>query len=292
MSLVDPVQRFQGVPVASWWLALTIAGAGAGAGASEIRVYDGSLGTLPQTQGWLSYQPFLGSPAAIAGDGGVRLNTGVGGSAPPIGGAVGYTSHFPLPPFATRAVNPDWPVLDSGLGFSVSFVLRIFDEEHASGANRAGFSVVLLDQAHLGIELGFWEDSIWAQDGPGFVRGEAARFDTTALPVLYELTIRGLDYWLSADGTTLLSGTTRDYSPATPFPDPYGVPSYLFLGDDTGSAAADFFLGDIRLRVPESPVWALLGLGGALASLRVLTRRRGRGRAAPTGRPDGARPVR
>ncbi len=228
------------------------------AAANVIPLYDGSLNSLPTAQGWLSYQPALGSPVQqiVSGEG-LRLNTGVNGSPPPLLGAVGYTSHDSVPPLSTHLFNAAWPVLDTGLGVTLSFVLRIYDEDHEN-TDRAGFSVILLGADHLGIELGFWEDSIWAQSGPDFTRDESAVFNTVTRAVLYGLTILGDAYRLSADGVEILRGPTRDYSPATPTPDPYGVPNFVFLGDNTGSAAADFFLGDITLTIPEPPVPALL----------------------------------
>lgn len=245
------------------------------AAATVIPLYDGSLNSLPTAQGWLSYQPALGSPVQqiVSGEG-LRLNTGVNGATPPLLGAVGYTSHDSVPPLSTHLFNAAWPVLDTGLGVTLSFVLRVYDEDHAS-TDRAGFSVILLGADHLGIELGFWEDSIWAQSGPAFTRAESAAFITSTRSVLYALTIRGLDYWLTADGAAVLSAKTRDYSPANLGlkPDPYGVPSFVFLGDNTGSAAADFFLGDITLTIPEPPVPALL------AAALLLARRAGRRRA-------------
>lgn len=242
------------------------------AAATVIQIYDGAQGTLPQAQGWLSYQPALFSPTPtpVAGQG-LRLNTGVNSAPGPLLGAVGFTSHDRVPPLGTQVFNPAWPVLDTGLGVTLSFELQVYDEDHRND-NRAGFSAILLGADHLGIELGFWEDAIWAQGGPDFIRAESRAIDTTRR-ALYALTVRGLDYWLTADGAAILTGATRDYSPATPTVDPYGVPSFVFLGDNTSSAEADFFLGDIVLRIPEPPVYALLV--GAL-----LLRRRRAGRKA------------
>ena len=240
------------------------------AAATEIKLYDGTLGTLPPAQGWLTYQPVLFSPTPTVVSGqGLRLNTGVNGAPPPWLGAVGFTSHLAVPPLATAVFNPAWPVLDSGIGVTLSFELQVFDEDHTD-TNRAGFSAILLGADHQGIELGFWEDSIWAQSGPSFTHGESVTFNTRDQAVLYGLTILGSNYWLSADGVDILSGAVRDYSPATPTPDPYGVANFVFLGDDTGSAAADFFLGDIGLRIPTPPVYALLA-----AALPLVRRRPG-----------------
>jgi hypothetical protein len=147
----------------------------------------------------------------------------------------------------------------------LSFELEIRDEDHAS-QDRAGFSVILLGEDLLGIELGFWEDRIWAQSGPTFQQAEGVDFTTNGGENLYELWIQGLEYALLANGSEILSGATRDYSSASPTVDPYDTPNMLFLGDDTGSASADFTLGRITLDagpfgVPLPATWILLLVG-------------------------------
>jgi hypothetical protein len=250
-------------------LAATLLLSGA-AEASTITLYDGNLGNLPQDQGWLDYQPYFppvivpNLPAPVAG--GLTLDTQ--GTA---GGAAGFTSHRSVPPLATVALNPSWPLLelDPAEGFRLSFELQIFDENHTS-PDRAGFSAILLGQDNLGIELGFWANGIWAQSGPAFNRAEGASFTATDR-VLYDLTVLGMGYWLRVDGLDILSGAIRDYSPASPTPDPYGIGSFVFLGDNTGSADARFFLGTVTLtnglQVPSPPGWALLVGGLALGHL-------------------------
>ena len=241
-----------------------------GAHAAEILLYDGGSADRPQDQPWLTYfYDFLtgADPGTATVPGGVAMD-----STGEPGDSAGFFNHdvgislFP-PAITWPLKNPAFPALDPAAGFRLGFELLIRDEDHGSN-DRAGFSVILLGDDRRGIELGFWENAIWAQDGPAFTRAESAAFDTTSAGVLYELTILGLDYVLTADGTAILAGGVRDYTPAAPFPDPYDVPNMLFLGDDTGSAGADVTLGRITLATgpfaaPAPAPWLLL-TGGLL----------------------------
>lgn len=237
--------------------------------AAEIVLYDNTLGNAPNNQDWMT---FIGAGSVTQLGDGIELDTRtfLGFPAPQL--AAGYFNHnLDATPDQWSLVNPAFPVLDAGEGFTLGFEMRMLDEDHLT-ADRAGFSVILLDQNNLGVELGFWEDRIWAQSGPGFTQDPVERVDftTTLGPrILYELTILGADYFLAADGAEILSGSVKDYSPASPNPDPYGTPNFVFLGDDTGSASAQFELGRITLTtdpfaVPASGVLVLMfgGLGG------------------------------
>ena len=239
------------------------------AGAAEYLLYDESAGNKPQDQAWMTYfYDFLtgADPGTSAVAGGVTMD-----STGDLGDAAGFFNHgvsitlFP-PSYSWTLKNPGFPALERNDGFRLSFELLIRDEDHFIGDPRAGFSVLLLGDDLLGVELGFWEDEIWSQDGPDFnAKGESALFDTTAGSILYELTILGSDYLLTAGGTDLLTGALRDYSAADPFPDPYETPNMLFLGDNTGSAGADFTLGRITLTTDvPAPATGLLLAGGLL----------------------------
>jgi hypothetical protein len=239
------------------WRFLLLAALGTpAASAGEIVLYDNTAGNLPQDQQWLTY---IGVASVSSPADGVTVDTRAFDLL-----AAGYFNHsLNATPDDWSLKDPAFPSLDPSLGFTLGFELQILDEDHVS-SDRAGFSVILLGQDLLGIELGFWEGEIWAQSGPSFTHAEGAPYNTTLERVLYELTIVGTSYFLRADGNQLLTGATRDYSPATPNPDPYGTPNMLFLGDDTGSAGAQFTLGGLTLTpnaAPAPPVWALL-LGG------------------------------
>ena len=164
-------------------------------------------------------------------------------------------------PFSLQHVNANFPALDRSTGFSLEFELEIFSEMH-NNANRAGFSVILLDSDNLGIEIGFWQDEIWAQSlsGPNFTHAEGRNFDTTAGETTYTLEIVDSGYSLSADTNELFSGPLRDYSSAPFFV--YSLSDYLFMGDDTGSAKADVALGLVQLHTIPLPGSALLFFSG------------------------------
>lgn len=157
--------------------------------------------------------------------------------------------------------------MDRSVGFTVSLDLKVLAESHSS-SDRAGFSLIALSSDLLGVEIGFWDSEIWAQN-TGFTHGEGSAFNTTTASVTYDLTIQGAAYTLKADGSQILTGSLRDYS-ATGFP--YDVPNLIFIGDDTFSAQADVELGQITFApVPEPEEWA--GLGGAGLLTFALVRR-------------------
>src|SRR5262249_6811999 len=121
--------------------------------------------------------------------------------------------------------------------------------------DRAGFSVIALSSDTRGIELGFWEDQIWAQEagaaeppeGALFTHAESAPFDTASHLTDYTLTIRGDDYELSSAGVAILHGRLRDYTTFEGPVNPYRTPNFIFLGDDTGSARALIRLAYVAL---------------------------------------------
>ncbi len=232
---------------------------------ADVLLYDDTLGNLPAAQPWLFYADdgiFSGgsaSQSAIAS--GVNLNTDLAVSG-------GYSNYVPI---VNSFKNPAFPILDRGQGFRLTFELELLSETHVSD-DRAGFSVILLADDMLGIELGFWEDRIWAQnDNPLFTQGEGVAFDTTQGEVIFELLILGDQYFLSADGNMILSDSLRDYT-AFGGP-PYTLGSYLFLGDNTGSGGANVNLGRISIaNIPEPSGLSLI----ACLVLVGITRRRTR----------------
>lgn len=235
--------------------ALGLAGLLGAASAEAGLIYQGSLGTGPGAQGWTAFVPFPASET-VAG-GAVTLNTSVFNSL-----QAGYSYALPV---------------DSGAGFTLSLSAQLLAESHSGSGDRAGFSVILLDAAHQGIELGFWTGQIWAQ-GLGFVKAESAAFDSTAMTD-YLLNLHGGGYSLWANGALVLSGAMRDYAAAGAGL-PYTLGNFLFLGDDTTSAQAVVKIATVGTVgvVPEPPAWALL-LGGPLA-WRAARPRRGLGLAS------------
>jgi hypothetical protein len=237
-------------PIAA--LALLLALAPAAARADQL-LYDPASGQLPDHADWgWSYLslPTAASRSVDAVGGFTTLDTTAGNNI-----QAGYS----------LTSTP----LDRLAGYTIRLDLRIADEAHARD-DRAGFSLIALGDDRLGIELGFWDDQVWAQD-VGFTRAEAAAFDTTAT-TRYDLAILGDSYTLFADGSALLSGVLRDYSASGL---PYNVPNFLFLGDNTTSARGSAEIGRVEFlatAVPE-PASAALLAAGALA-LRALRGRR------------------
>jgi hypothetical protein len=155
-------------------------------------------------------------------------------------------------------VNPSFPALDPTAGVTVAFDLTIFQE--SSAPNRAGFSLVAVSSdTTKEIEIGFktaGADRAVALS-ENFV--EAENSSATALDFsqtrTYWLSLSGDRYSLSANGVEILSGNLRNYAfnPATsdpPLPtaaNPYAIPNFLFLGDNTDQAHANFQLGKISV---------------------------------------------
>jgi hypothetical protein len=224
-------------------LAIGIAGvsaAPASAGA-PIVLYDGALGNRPDDQGFT----FLAVPnvAPSISGGATILNTS---SSKKI--FAGYFSK-PTPRL----------VLDRAIGYTVSFTVQVELEDHA-GSNRnndsledrAGFSVIVLSSDKRGIELGFWKNRIWAQEGgatepPLFTQAEGAVFDTQSARIGYMLAVQGDSYALSSNDTPILSGKLRDYTAFNGQPDPYETPNLIFLGDNTSSASAKIGLAYVAV---------------------------------------------
>lgn len=244
-----------------------------GVQAATIPLYQDNLGTKPGDQPWLFHFGIGGSVTETAVTSGATTGVNLVTDDP---ASAGYSNYRILPPIFE---NPAFPALDRSLGFSLSFELQVNSEAHQTD-DRAGFSVILLADDSLGIELGFWTTEVWAQN-VGFIHAESEDIDTVSAEVLYELSILGSGYILTADGNPLLSGGLRDYSGVVSPLDPYALPSYLYLGDNTGSARADITVGNVTLQtnmpsVPAPAAWLLMLSGlGLLVRLRRFNRVRG-----------------
>ncbi len=215
-------------------------------------LYDGSAGTLPTAQGWNYITAPLFGAKAVAG---MEGSSATVDTTPVIGDSAGYFSS--LPPFFPK--HPLVGGLDRTNGFSVTFDSTLVSEAHSS-TDRAGFSVIVLSSDSFGIELGFWEDQIWAQDDGGnlFVHVESVNFDTKAR-TSYRLSIRDQTYNLSTNGVSVLTGRLRNYKASG---QPYTVPSFIFLGDDTSRASAKFQLAKVVLEKNVAPSrLEIVGLG-------------------------------
>ena len=116
---------------------------------AEVVLYDGSLGTLPASQGWLYLTtPFSGASATQSATGGAaRLD-----STPATSDKAGYFNN----------AHPLLQNLDRSAGFKVRFDARVNVETHVS-TDRAGFSIIVLANNLGGVEIGFWTNEIWVK---------------------------------------------------------------------------------------------------------------------------------
>ena len=174
--------------------------------------YDATKGSLPEAQGWTFFT--LPPVSATFSDGAALFDT-----------------------TATTLIRGGWtriasPALVRADGVSLKFTIELVAESHVS-TDRAGFSVILLDQDRRGIELGFWTDRVWAQsDVPLFTHAEERVFATSGRPAQYALTLLADHYELLAEGELLLTGPVRDYTAFSGIFDVYETPNFIFLGDD------------------------------------------------------------
>jgi hypothetical protein len=211
-----------------------------------VPLYDGARGTTPDQQALvLLTNPPAGAAASQQfDDGATTLDT--------TARRVESAGYF----------GSGVPALDRSAGYSLFFTLELLLEQHdpvdrnGDGlADRAGLSVIVLSSDRRGIELGFWNDRVWAQDdardGPGelFTQAEGVTLDTVARRA-YELRVLNETYTLFADGAPVLSGPLRDYTPFVGFPDPYETPNLVFLGDNTSSAAARVRIFSVAVQIP------------------------------------------
>jgi hypothetical protein len=212
--------------------------AAAPAATAPIVLYDGALGTLPDAQGFT----FLAVPSVspTVSNGATILDTSRNTYA-------GYFSR-----------STPQLVLDRVVGYTISFTVQVEQEDHSGSdrnndeiEDRAGFSLIVLSSDKRGIELGFWKDRIWAQEGGTgstlFTQAEGAAFDTQSGRRPYTLAVQGDTYALSSNGAPILSGNLRDYTALSSPPDPYETPNLIFLGDDTSSASAKIQLAYVAV---------------------------------------------
>jgi len=187
--------------------------------ATAQSLYDAARSTLPAEQGW-GYAAFPGQATQALDAAAARLDTWSTTVE-----QAGYARVTPVP-------------LDRRLGFTLLFTVRVVAEAHGS-ADRAGFSLIVLDEERRGIELAFWTNAVFAQgDAPLFTQAELAAWDTASSFVDYALTLGDGGYVLRANGQAILAGPARDYTPFSGALDPYETPNFVFLGDDTTSARA------------------------------------------------------
>jgi hypothetical protein len=194
---------------------------------TTLILYDAASGTIPSPplMNFNDFPPGVALPTYL--DGATVMDTTASGKDTYAGWV------------ASGAITPGFPVLDRLTGFQVNFSIQVENESHANN-HRAGFSLIILSQDTMGIELAFWPNEIWAQgdDNTGglFRHSEGIAFATSKDLVDYQVTILDDIYTVIANAQPILTGPLRDYSNFEGFPDPYQSPNFLFLGDDTTSA--------------------------------------------------------
>jgi hypothetical protein len=256
---------------------------------NTVVLYNGATDTLPTTttlpnsKGWI-YNSTPG--AVIAKTGGVtNINTTVNA-----GVQAGFANIS--------------QTLDNTKGYTVSFTAQVVAESRTSTANknndgkddRAGFSVLVVSSDNTkAIELGFWENRIWAQedgtsqinpalepdDSPEsnfrtlFTQAESVTFDTKNQLVNYDLAVQGDNYTLFADGNAILSGTMRNYTAFNKLPaaiNPYTRSNNIFFGDNTPSAQANVNLAKVALTTNDTALFtrtAIEGVPLAISNLAI-----------------------
>lgn len=232
--------------------------------ASVLPLYSGS--GLPATQAWLDFA----SDAAISSGSAVQspVTAGVQLATDAVVKA-GYSNFL----VSQQLKNAGFPSLNRSAGFELSFDLDVQSENHVLNANRAGFSVTLLSADLRGIELGFDRSNSAQGDSPLFQFAEGVTTSTAGLQN-YRLRVQDNGYRLFRGAAQVLTGSLRDYSAFSGPLNPYVLPNFLFLGDNTSSAAATVSLGPIVLQsdlsaVPEPGMTLLLAAGGVVLFARV-----------------------
>lgn len=223
--------------------------------AQALDLYNRSLGTSPDQQGWLKFNTD-GSSTPTTASNKTSFNTSAAQSER--GGFSNYNLIFP--------VNNVFPALNRTIGYTVSLDMKVLAESHASN-DRSGVGLIVLSSDLLGVELEFWANEIWVQSGSDFLHAEGAALNTTAANITYDLAVHGSTYDVFVNGniTPLLSGNLRNYSA---FGLPYTLPNFVFLGDDTTSASGGFEFSRLSVAVPEPASVAAICIVALLARRR------------------------
>lgn len=256
-------------------LSAALAAANTAGAATQVLYGPPGTDSDPTQTGWLAGSLFLSSASFSAA--GVSL-------APLAGNAslAGYSNHsaaLVLDPLAPK-VNPAFPVLDSAVGYRLSFGMDLDAESHTGNDNRAGFSVTLIGHDRRGVEIGFQNDRIFAQSlsGNSFVAAEhttVASFVQAAFAAnRWDLDVLGQTYTLRLGGQTALSGPTRDFSSyAGTGQNAYRTPDFVFFGDNTSSAQASFTFSYAAVTTPVPEPGSGLMLAAGLGAIAWFARR-------------------
>lgn len=259
------------------------------ANAVTTTLYDG-LG-LPQTDSpqWLI-------PGAIDADGNIinANTTAVSGGVRVDSNAVGfngkgaeYSGYSNYNPLNSSFVNTNFPTLDRNSGYSIFFNVALDtanDFSDTNNNNRAAFSITTISTGNQGIEIGFDGERIFAQSSNFEQVAAETESLNTNFGTNYQLAVSGNTYQLLADTgsgfSPVINGSLRSYNfdPIASNPplgtfNPYQVPNFIFLGDNTGQAHGTFTLGAISIESASVPFNFSPILGLALAGISIATRK-------------------
>lgn len=234
--------------------ALALATSVSATAATQV-LYDPAVITDPALAGWLA-----GSLVFVSTSYGVN-----GVSITPLGdGSVAGYSNYSFALVSNPGaplVNAAFPVLNSAAGFRLGFGMDLDSENHSGNPDRAGFSVTLIGSDLKGVEIGFQSDRIFAQSlsGNSFVASTIPGESTTSAslvnaafrPNRWDLAVTGGTYALTLGNQTVISGATHDYSSYIGNgQNAYRTPNFVFFGDNTTSARADFTFSYAAITTP------------------------------------------
>lgn len=225
--------------------------------AQSVTLYDGAgAQTLAQAPWNWTYAQFPPAPnvSGTAQGGATNLNTTVANAL-----MAGYSLLSPV-------------TLDNTVGYDLAFDMQVVSEAHGTRVDRSGVSLIALGSDNKGVELAFWNNEVWTQSDifTHSTGTESSLFDTNAL-THYDLVVANEAYTLTANGTTLLTGSLHSY--AAP-PIPYKLTDYLFIGDDTTSANGSVNIVRVALVPEPGALTCLIGLG--VTSIGWVRRKRGK----------------
>ncbi|MDJ0650064.1 MAG: hypothetical protein QNJ60_15340 [Xenococcaceae cyanobacterium MO_188.B19] len=245
-------------------------------------LYDGSGIPEANSPQWLT-------PGALTTSGGLTVLDGTvvagGVEIDSNGNSAGYSGYSNYSPLIPGFVNTSFPTLDQDNGYSIFFNVALDTVNDFSDTNsndRAAFSITAIGKDNEGIEIGFDQNQIFAQNA-NFTQAESQSF-TTSNSTDYQLAISGNTYQLLADTgsgfSNVISGSLRTYSfnPATSEPslgtfNPYEIPNFLFFGDNTNSAHGTFTLGEISVETVSVPFDVSPTLGLVLIGMGITAKK-------------------
>lgn len=220
--------------------------------ASATVLYQGNGSSTPVDQGYFLY--ISGASTTNTTSGGVTtLNS--------------TADNADQPGWGKNIFNGSFPTMDrTGNGYVVSLDMTVLAQNTTSN-DRAGISLIALSSDHMGVEIAFFTNEVWAYNfsAPStFTHGEGHALNTTAATT-YDLAIHGSTYELFAGGNSILTGALRDYSPHGA---PYTINNFIWLGDDTTESGGSFQFTRLEVNNATPEPASIFALAPALLALR------------------------